>query len=54
VAKICCNTSDGCIRVNVAINFSKRQGEGTFVNDLKPSVYLNSLIPMITLDKDNY
>jgi Transcriptional regulators len=33
---------------------SKRQGEGTFVNDLKPSIYLNSLIPMITLDKDNY
>lgn len=33
---------------------SKRQGEGTFVNDLNPSVYLNSLIPMITLDKDNY
>lgn len=32
----------------------KRQGEGTFVNDLTPSVYLNSLIPMITLDKDNY
>lgn len=33
---------------------SKKQGEGTFVNDLKPSIYLNSLIPMITLDKDNY
>ncbi|MCM0649572.1 FadR family transcriptional regulator [Clostridium swellfunianum] len=33
---------------------TKRQGEGTFVNDLTPAVYLNSLIPMITLDKDNY
>jgi len=38
-----------------AVNLiSKRQGEGTFVNDFKPSLYLNSLIPMITLDKDNY
>lgn len=33
---------------------TKRQGGGTFINDLKPSVYLNSLIPMITLDLDNY
>jgi len=38
-----------------AVNIvSKKQGGGTFVNDLKPSLYLNSLIPMITLDKDNY
>ncbi|WP_298840910.1 FadR/GntR family transcriptional regulator [Clostridium sp.] len=38
-----------------AVNIvSKRQGGGTFVNDLKPSVYLNSLIPMITLGQDNY
>jgi len=38
-----------------AVNIvSKRQGGGTFVNDLSPSLYLNSLIPMITLDKDNY
>ncbi len=38
-----------------AVNLvSKKQGEGTFVNDLTPSLYLNSLIPMITLDKDNY
>ena len=33
---------------------TKKQGEGTFVNNLTPSIYLNSLIPMITLDKDNY
>ena len=38
-----------------AVNLvTKRQGEGTFVNELKPSLYLNSLIPMISLDKDNY
>ncbi|MBW9171664.1 FadR family transcriptional regulator [Clostridium estertheticum] len=38
-----------------AVNIvSKRRGGGTFVNDLKPSVYLNSLIPMITLGQDNY
>ncbi|SKA78896.1 transcriptional regulator, GntR family [Clostridium sp. USBA 49] len=33
---------------------TKKQGEGTFVNDITPSTYLNTLIPMITLDKDNY
>ena len=38
-----------------AVNIvSKRQGGGTFVNELKPSLYLNSLIPMLTLDIDNY
>ncbi len=31
----------------------KKQGEGTFVNDLSPSIYLNGLIPMILLDKDS-
>lgn len=33
---------------------SKKRGEGTFVNELSPETYLNSLIPMITLDRDNY
>lgn len=33
---------------------TKKQGEGTFVNALNPSVYLNTLIPMIVLDRDNY
>lgn len=28
----------------------KRQGEGTFVNELNPSNYLNNLLPMIMLD----
>jgi DNA-binding FadR family transcriptional regulator len=38
----------------VALNvLTKKQGEGTFVNDLNPSMYLNGLIPMILLDKDN-
>jgi DNA-binding FadR family transcriptional regulator len=38
----------------VALNvLSKRQGEGTFVNELSPSIYLNNLIPMILLEKDN-
>lgn len=32
---------------------TKRQGEGTFVNQLSASTYLNSLIPMILLDQDN-
>ncbi|PRX32485.1 GntR family transcriptional regulator [Orenia metallireducens] len=32
----------------------KKRGEGTFVNELTPAVYFNSLIPMITLDQDNY
>ncbi|QUH31378.1 FadR/GntR family transcriptional regulator [Vallitalea guaymasensis] len=33
---------------------SKKQGGGTYVNDLQPSIYFNSLIPMLTLDRDNY
>lgn len=33
---------------------TKKQGGGTFVNELNSSVYLNSLIPMITLDKLDY
>lgn len=38
----------------VALNvLSKKQGEGTFVNELSASIYLNGLIPMILLDKDN-
>jgi len=38
-----------------AVNIvNKKQGGGTFVNDLSPSLYLNSLIPMITLGQDNY
>jgi len=32
---------------------TKKQGEGTFVNDLNPSIYLNGLISMIVLNKDN-
>lgn len=39
----------------VALNLLyKRHGGGTFVNDLNPSIYLNNLIPMITLDQQNY
>lgn len=39
----------------VALNIlTKRQGGGTFVNELSSSVYLNSLIPMVTLDKVDY
>lgn len=39
----------------VALNvLSKKQGGGTFVNELNASVYLNSLIPMITLEKSDY
>jgi DNA-binding FadR family transcriptional regulator len=38
----------------VALNIlTKKQGEGTFVNELTPSIYLNSLIPMILFNKDN-
>lgn len=38
----------------VALNvITKKKGEGTFVSDLTPSMYLNGLIPMILLDKDN-
>lgn len=38
----------------VALNvLTKRQGEGTFVNDLSPSIYLNNLIPMILLQQDS-
>ncbi|MFL0252577.1 FadR/GntR family transcriptional regulator [Clostridium neuense] len=33
---------------------SKKKGGGTFVNDLGPSVYLNSLLPMLILDRDSY
>lgn len=32
---------------------NKKQGEGTFVNELSASIYLNGLIPMILLEKDN-
>ncbi|GKX29614.1 GntR family transcriptional regulator [Vallitalea longa] len=32
----------------------KKQGGGTYVNELQPSIYFNSLIPMLTLDRDNY
>ena len=39
----------------VALNvLRKKQGEGTFVNELSPSMYLNGLIPMILMDKDNF
>lgn len=39
----------------VALNIlSKKHGGGTYVNELNASVYLNSLIPMITLDKSDY
>ncbi|MDW7673270.1 MAG: FadR/GntR family transcriptional regulator [Bacillota bacterium] len=38
----------------VALNIlEKKQGEGTFVKELKPSFYLNALIPMVFLNKDN-
>lgn len=38
----------------VALNvLTKKQGEGTFVNELTPSIYLNQLIPMIMLEEDN-
>jgi DNA-binding FadR family transcriptional regulator len=38
----------------VALNvLSKKQGGGTFVNELSASIYLNGLIPMILLEKDN-
>lgn len=38
----------------VALNvLTKKQGEGTFVNELSPSIYLNGLIPMIILNQDN-
>ncbi|MCC5910374.1 MAG: FadR family transcriptional regulator [Clostridiaceae bacterium] len=38
----------------VALNIlTKKQGEGTFVNELSASIYLNSLIPMILINKDN-
>lgn len=38
----------------VALNvLTKKQGEGTFVNELSPSIYLNNLIPMILLEGDN-
>jgi DNA-binding FadR family transcriptional regulator len=38
----------------VALNvLTKKQGEGTFVNELSPSLYLNRLIPMIILNRDN-
>lgn len=38
----------------VALNvLQKKKGGGTYVNDLKPSMYLNGLIPMILLNKDN-
>ncbi|AAK81526.1 DNA-binding FadR family transcriptional regulator [Clostridium acetobutylicum] len=33
---------------------SKKKGGGTFINDLGPSVYLNSLLPMLILNRDNY
>lgn len=33
---------------------NKRQGEGTFVNELNAPVYLNSLLPMITLETNDY
>ncbi|ABR47469.1 GntR domain protein [Alkaliphilus metalliredigens QYMF] len=39
----------------VALNLViKKHGEGTYVNQVTPSVYFNSLIPMITLERDNY
>jgi len=39
----------------VALNvLKKKHGGGTFVNELNASVYLNSLIPMITLEKSDY
>lgn len=39
----------------VALNIlTKKQGGGTFVNELNSSIYLNSLIPMLTLDRIDY
>lgn len=39
----------------VALNIlTRKQGGGTYVNDISPSVYLNSLIPMMLLEADNY
>lgn len=39
----------------VALDILKKvQGGGTYVNDITPSTYFNSLIPMILLTKDNY
>lgn len=32
---------------------TKKQGDGTYVSELSPSMYLNSLIPMILLEEDN-
>lgn len=38
----------------VALNvLTKKQGEGTFVNDLTPGIYLNKLIPLVILNPDN-
>ena len=38
----------------VALNvLSKKKGGGTYVNDLAPSMYLNSLLPMILMNRDN-
>lgn len=38
----------------VALNvITKKQGEGTFVNELSPSAYLDNLIPMILLKEDS-
>lgn len=33
---------------------TKKQGGGSYVNELKPSNYFNRLLPMILLDKENY
>lgn len=33
---------------------TKKKGGGTYINDLGPSVYLNSLLPMLILNKDNF
>lgn len=39
----------------VALNIlTKKQGGGTYINELNASIYLNNLIPMITLDKSDY
>jgi GntR family transcriptional regulator, transcriptional repressor for pyruvate dehydrogenase complex len=39
----------------VALDILKKvHGGGTYVNDITPSTYFNSLIPMILLTKDNY
>ena len=38
----------------VALNIlTKKKGGGTFVNEITPSTYLNGLIPMMLLNKDN-